>query len=87
MITDKDDFIPHGKIHELQITDKELYALEPLICDAIYDNDRNIADFRKKLGIPSDYPDQTTLLASIQCLEGKNSILKDLLQQMDCDWR
>ena len=79
-------FIPYGEIHEVQINEKEMYAIEPLICDAIFQHDRAIADYRKKLGIPSEYPDQVELLASIQCLEGKKVILKDILEQMDCKW-
>lgn len=79
-------FIPYGEIHEVQINEKELYAIEPLICDAIHAHDVAIADYRKKLGIPSDYPDQVELLASIQCREGQKVILKDLLEQMDCSW-
>jgi len=79
-------FIPYGEIHEVQINEKEMYAIEPLICDAIFEHDRTIADYRKKLGIPSEYPDQVELLASIQSLEGKKVILKDILAQMDCHW-
>lgn len=79
-------FIPYGEIHEVQINEKEMYAIEPLICDAIFEHDRAIADYRKKLGIPSEYPDQVELLASIQSLEGKKVILKDILAQMDCHW-
>lgn len=79
-------FIPYGEIHEVQINQKEMYAIEPLICDAICEHDTAIADYRKKLGIPSDYPDQVDLLASIQSLEGKKVILKDLLEQMGCHW-
>ena len=42
--------IPHGKIHELQISDKEMYAFEPLLLDTIYDYKARIADLRKELG-------------------------------------
>lgn len=88
LMTTKDPsvFIPYGEIHEVQINEKEMYAIEPLICDAICEHDRTIADYRKKLGIPSEYPDQVELLASIQSLEGKKVILKDILAQMDCHW-
>lgn len=79
-------FIPYGEIHEVQINQKEMYAIEPLICDAICEHDRAIADYRKKIGIPSEYPDQVELLSAIQSLEGKKVILKDLLVQMDCAW-
>lgn len=83
---DAHEFIPYGKIHEVQINEKEMYAIEPLICDAIHANEVAIADFRKKIGIPSEYPDQIELLVSIQSREGHNVILKDLLDQMDCPW-
>lgn len=79
-------FIPYGEIHQVQINEKEMYAIEPLICDAIFEHDRAIADYRKKLGIRSEYPDQVELLASIQSLEGEKVILKDILAQMDCHW-
>ena len=75
-----------NKIHELQISDAELYAFEPLICDAIHENEQLIADARKKLGIPSDYPNQTELLADIQIYEGKKAILKDILEQLGMPW-
>ena len=81
------DVISASKIHELQISDKELYAFEPLICDAIYDNETKIADSRKKLGIPSEYPDQLELLADIQVCEGKIVILKDILSQPGMPWQ
>ena len=80
------EFIPYGEIHDVQINQKEIYAIEPLICDAICEHDRTIADYRKKLGIPSDYPNQVELLAAIQSLEGKKVILKDFLEQIDCHW-
>lgn len=79
-------FIPYGKIHQLQINDKELYAFEPLICDSICEHTRLIADARKKLSIPSDYPNQTELLADIQIYEGKLVILKDILEQLGLPW-
>lgn len=87
-MTTKDpyEFIPYGKIHEVQINEKEMYAIEPLICDAIHAHEVAIADFRKKIGIPSEYPDQIQLLASIQSHEGQKVILKDLLEQMGCHW-
>ena len=42
--------IPAGKIHEIQISDKEMYAFEPLLLDTIYDYKARIADLRKELG-------------------------------------
>lgn len=80
------DVIPHGEIHEVQITEKDLYAVDELLTDTIYAYDFAIADFRKKLTIPSEYPDQTFILASIQILEGKKEILKHILQQLGCDY-
>lgn len=85
-VKDPSEFIPYGEVHEVQINEKEMYAIEPLICDAICEHDRAIADYRKKLTIPSEYPDQVELLALIQSLEGKKVILKDLLAQMDSPW-
>lgn len=78
--------IPHGEIHEVQITEKNLYAVDELLTDSIFDHDESIADYRKKLSMPSEYPDQTYLLSAIQVLEGKNVILKDILEQLGCDW-
>lgn len=80
------DVIPHGEIHQVQITEKDLYAVDELLVDTIYEHDFAIADFRKKLTMPSDYPDQTFLLASIQILEGKKEILKNILEQLDIDF-
>lgn len=80
------DFIPYGEIHEVQITEKNLYAVDELLADTIYEYQHEIADFRKKLTMPSDYPDRTFLLASIQILEGKIVILKDILEQLGCDY-
>lgn len=77
------DIIPHGEIHEVQITEKDLYAIDELLVDTIYNHDFAIADFRKKLTMPSEYPDQTFLLASIQILEGKKEILKHILEQLE----
>ena len=74
--------IPAGRIHQLQISDKELYAFEPLLCDAVCDYKHQISDFRKKLGIPSEYPDSAGILVLIQELEGKISILEDILDQL-----
>lgn len=81
------DFIPCGERYEIQITEKELYAFEPLLCDAIYSHNQKIADLRKKLGIPSEYPDTVGMLADIQSLEGKIVILKDILSQMGMDYK
>ena len=47
------DVIPHGEIHEVQITEKNLYAVDELLADTIYEHDFAIADFRKKLTMPS----------------------------------
>jgi hypothetical protein len=80
------DVIPHGEIHQVQITEKDLYAVDELLVDTIYEHDFAIADFRKKLTMPSDYPDQIFLLASIQILEGKKEILNNILQQLDIDF-
>lgn len=75
--------IQGGKVHQLQISDKELYAFEPLLCDAICDYKHQIKDFRKKLGIPSEYPDTLGMLSRIQELEGKIAILEDVLDQLE----
>lgn len=77
------DVIPHGEIHQVQITEKDLYAVDELLIDTIYNHNFAIADFRKKLTMPSDYPDQNFLLVSIQILEGKKEILKHILEQLD----
>lgn len=76
------EVIPHGEIHDLQITEKNLYAIDELLADTIYAHDFAIADYRKKLTMFSEYPDQTHLLVSIQVLEGKKEILKDILEQL-----
>lgn len=81
---DNSDLMPFGKRHEIQITDKELYAFEPLLHDAVCHYGNKIADLRKKLGIPSEYPDTLLMLSEIQQLEGKIFILKDILQQIEC---
>lgn len=80
-----DNFIPYGKIHELQITDKDLYAFEPVLCDAIYTYKENISDLRKKLTIRSEYPDTVAMLSEIQQLEGKIAILTHILGQLDLE--
>jgi hypothetical protein len=77
------EFIPAGVIHEIQISDKEMYAFEPVLCDAIYNHKREISDLRKKIGIPSEYPDTVGMLARIQSLEGQIVILEDILEQLD----
>lgn len=76
------DVVERPKLYELQINSRELYAFEPLLCDAVYDATQQIADLRKKLGIPSEYPNQMEMLVSIQELEGKKIILEDLLSQL-----
>ncbi len=81
-----DEIIPHGEIHEVQITEKNLYAVDELLSDAIYDHDFKIADFRKKLTMPNDYPDQSYLLTAIQIEEGKKEILKHILLQLGMPW-
>lgn len=43
------DFIPHGEIHEVQITEKNLYAVDELFTDTIYEHQEAIADLRKSL--------------------------------------
>lgn len=77
------DFIPHGEIHEVQITEKNLYAVDELFTDTIYEHQEAIADLRKKLTMPSEYPDQTHLLACIQVRQGKIEIIKDILEQLE----
>ena len=82
----RDGFIPFGAIHQIQITDKELYAFEPLLLDAICFYEHKIADLRKKLGIPSEYPNQLGMLSEIQEIEGKKkAILKDIIDQLELD--
>lgn len=76
------DFIPHGEIHEVQITEKNLYAVDELLIDSIYEHQHAISDLRKKLTMPCEYPDQTHLLVSIQVREGKIEIIKDILNQL-----
>jgi hypothetical protein len=77
--------IPHGKIHELQISDKEMYAFEPLLLDTIHDYKARIADLRKELGALLNTPckDVLAMLAEVQALEGKIAILNDLVEQLD----
>lgn len=79
--------IPAGKIHELQISDKEMYAFEPLLTDTVYKYNARIADLRKELGHLLDTPckDVLKMLAEIEALQGKISILNDLLEQLDLD--
>ena len=50
------DFIPAGVIHEIQISDKEMYAFEPVLCDAIYNHKREISDLRKRLAYHLSIP-------------------------------
>ena len=76
------DFIPYGEIHEVQITEKDLYAVDELLIDTIYEHRHAIADLRKKLTMPSEYPEQTHLLVAIQVREGKIEILKHILEQL-----
>ena len=40
------DVIPHGEIHEVQITEKNLYAVDELLADTIYEHQHAIADKR-----------------------------------------
>lgn len=86
MTKDIGEFIPYGEVHEIQINEKEMYAIEPVICDAIYAHEEAIADFRKKLALYPDYLDQIQLLASIQSREGAKVILKSILEQMGSSW-
>ena len=76
------DFIPHGEIHEVQITEKNLYAVDELFTDTIYEHEQAIAELRKKLTMPCEYPDQKYLLVCIQVREGKIEIIKDILEQL-----
>lgn len=78
--------IPHGEIHQIQITEKNLYAVDELFIDTIYDHYESIADFRKKLAMPSDYPDHIYLLSAIEILQGKIEIIKDMLDQLGITW-
>ena len=74
-----------GNIHTLQISDKEMYALEPLLLDTITSHKYRIADIRKELTFLLDTPckDVQAMLAEVQALEGKIAILKDLAEQLD----
>ena len=75
---------PFGKIHELQISDKEMYAFEP--CYWILSMTiRLVFDLRKEVGHLLDTPckDVLSMLAEIQALEGKVVILNDLVEQLD----
>lgn len=76
---------PFGKIHELQISDKEMYAFEPLLLDTIHDYKARISDLRKEVGHLLDTPckDVLSMLAEIQALEGKVVILNDLVEHLD----
>jgi hypothetical protein len=76
---------PAGKIHEMHISDKEMYALEPLLLDNIELYNNRIADLRKDLAFLFNTPCKEVLskLAEIQALEGKITILKDLSDQLD----
>lgn len=77
--------IPAGKIHEIQISDKEMYVFEPLLLDTIYDYENRIADLRKELGSLFNTPckDVLSMLAEVQALEGKIAILNNLVEQLD----
>ena len=77
--------IPAGKIHELQISDKEMYVLEPLLLDTIANHTSRIADLRKQLSFLFNPPCKDILapLAEIQSLEGDIAILKNLAEQLD----
>ena len=55
---------PFGKIHELQISDKEMYVLEPLLLDAVSNHESRIADLRKELGFLLKH----SVKMSCQCL-------------------
>lgn len=76
---------PFGKIHELQISDKEMYVLEPLLLDAVSNHESRIADLRKELGFlfETQCKDVLSMLAEIQALEGEIVILKNLAAQLD----
>lgn len=77
--------IPAGKIHKLQISDKEMYAFEPLLLDTIYEYKQRIADLRKELGTLLNMPckDVLAMLAEVQTLEGEIVVLNDLVEQLD----
>lgn len=79
------EITPFGNIHTLQISDKEMYALEPLLLDTITSHKYRIADIRKELTFLLDTPckDVQAMLAEVQALEGKIAILKDLAEQLD----
>lgn len=79
------DILPAGEIHELQISDKEMYALEPLLLDSISLYQSRIGDLRKQLGSLFNTPckDVLSMLTEIQALEGKIAILNNLAEQLD----
>ena len=74
--------VERPKTYELQICSDELYAFQPLLCDTVYHLTQEISDLRKKLGIPSEYSNQTEILVDIQCAEGRKAIIQDLLNQL-----
>lgn len=74
---------PFGKIHELQISDKEMYAFEPLLLDTIASYRYRIADIRKELDLLDTPEVVLSMLAEVQALEGKIVILNDLVEQLD----
>lgn len=85
-MSDEKEVSPYGEIYEIQINDMELYAFEPLICDAICANELTIADARRKLGILTEVSEQTEMLSTIQQCEGKNVIFKGVLDQLGMPW-
>lgn len=70
------------KIYEIQITGDDLYAFEPLLCDAIFENSSRIALLRKKIGFRIEQSNIIEMLAEIQSIEGRQVILEHLLNQL-----
>lgn len=74
---------PFGKIHQIQISDKEMYVLESLLLDTIASYRYRIADIRKELDLLDTPEVVLSMLAEVQALEGKIVILNDLVEQLD----
>lgn len=74
--------IERPKIYEIQITGDDLYAFEPLLCDAIFENSSRVALLRKKIGFRIEQNNIIEMLAEIQSIEGRQVILEHLLNQL-----
>ena len=81
------DVIPHGEIHEVQITEKNLYAVDELLADTIYEHDFAIADFRKKLTMPSDYQTKLTCLPLFRYWKARKRYLRIYWNSSDAIYR